>query len=103
MKNLFLLFFLISFTLALNAQTVMLTLEKEVYKLNEQIKFSQTIDFKPDSIHRTDLEDFKIIGGPFSKSTTNYIEGKFSTQQVLNYVLKAKTSGKKMLVPIPIF
>jgi len=94
MKNIHVfLFWFFFIPIASQGQEVEILLNKQEYKVNEQIGITFQINTRVDSIGQTDFSDFDVLAGPSQTNSMSMINGVASSVAQVTYILKAKRTG----------
>lgn len=101
-KYLYLLFLLLLSSIGVFAQDFTATVSKNKVEVGQQFTLQYVIrtnakDFTPPA-----LNDFKLLGGPNQGRSTNWVNGKVSSQVTISYVLTPKKEGTFVIPPAKI-
>lgn len=100
-KLIFLLSILFSFT-TIYGQFISVNTDKTEYKVGEPIIITYQVNLPVDSTDKLIEKGFKIIRGPFTKSSTSTVDGSKRVTYSVTYELKALSPGKLKIVS-PVF
>lgn len=84
----------ISIAVTICAQNAQIVIEKDVYKIDEQIKIKFEIDAKVDSVDEPEFKGLQIISGPNKSTSVSIKNGASEHSATWTYIFRPERSGK---------
>ena len=94
--------FLQNVAIDVSVPTISIETDTNVYKVGYKIEVKFIINFKEDSVKYPKFDEFKVIAGPFTATSTEIINGVKTYSNTITYLLTPKKVGE-LDIESPIF